>query len=160
MLPRMDLMPFVLLSPDFPPGAPIPREFTCDGSDISPPLDWTGAPPNTASFAILLEDPDAPGGTFRHWLGYGIGAVNGIPGGLSPASNFAPFNQARNDFGKIGYSGPCPPPGSAPHHYHFVLFALSQRVLDVQRTADIATVLNIAQPYAIARAELIGTYQR
>jgi Raf kinase inhibitor-like YbhB/YbcL family protein len=153
-------MPFLLLSPGFPPGAPIPREFTCDGSDISPPLDWTGVPPGTASYALVVEDPDAPGGVFRHWAAYDIGAGNtGVPGGFH-AGQAAPFLQARNGFGKVGYSGPCPPPGAGPHHYRFILLALSQRMLGLRPPADAAAVLSAAQPYVIARAELTGTYQR
>ena len=153
-------MPFLLLSPGFPPGAAIPREFTCDGSDISPPLDWNGVPPGTASFAIVVEDPDARGGTFRHWAAWDIGGGNtGLPGGFR-AGQVAPFPQARNDFAKIGYSGPCPPPGAGLHHYHFIVMALSQRSLGLKGPVAAAAVLSAAEPYVIARAELTGTYSR
>jgi hypothetical protein len=151
-------MPFLLFSPGFLPGAPIPREFTCDGSDISPPLDWNGVASGTASYAIVVEDPDAPGGVFRHWAAWDIGAGNtGIPGGFRQV---APFRQATNDFGKLGYGGPCPPPGSGLHHYHFVLLALSQKSLGLKAPTDAAGMLSAAEPYVIARAELTGTYQR
>ena len=75
-------MPFLLLSPGFSPGAALPSAFTCDGSDFSPPLEWSGEPPNTASYVVLVEDPDAPDGVFRHWAAYDIAAANsGLPGG-------------------------------------------------------------------------------
>lgn len=153
-------MPFLLLSPGFSPGAALPSAFTCDGSDFSPPLEWSGEPPNTASYVVLVEDPDAPGGVFRHWAAYDIAAANsGLPGGYR-AGQPATFREAKNDFGKYGYSGPCPPPGSGPHHYRFTVLALNRRSLGLAAPSDIAAVLSAAEPYVIARAELTGTYQR
>ena len=152
-------MPLLLTSPGLPPGGDIPKQYTCDGSDISPPLAWSGAPPGTASYALIVEDPDAPGGVFRHWAAYDIAAAaTGLPAGYR-ASGPAPIGQARNDFGKIGYSGPCPPPGSR-HHYHFTLLALSVPALKLPATPDAAAVMSAALPYMIARAELTATYQR
>ena len=109
-----------------PPGGEIQKQYTCDGSDISPPLIWSNVPKGTQSFALIVEDPDAPGGTFRHWAAYNIPATTtGLPAGFRAGAP-APFAQAQNDFGKIGYSGPCPPPGSR-HRYVFTLMALSVR---------------------------------
>jgi Raf kinase inhibitor-like YbhB/YbcL family protein len=153
-------MPLLLTSPGLPPGAEIPKQYTCDGSDISPPLAWSGIPPGTASFVIVVEDPDAPGGVFRHWAAYDIAATAmGLAAGYR-AGAATPFGQARNDFGKIGYSGPCPPLGAGPHHYHFVLMALNQPRLRLAASADAGAVMTAAAPYVIARAELTGTYGR
>ncbi len=150
-------MPLLLMSPAFPPGGEIPREYTCDGSDISPPLSWSGVPAGTASLVLVVEDPDAPRGTFRHWGLYDMPpTAQGLPAG-QPASG---WHEARNDFGKIGYGGPCPPPGAGVHHYHFRLLALNRPSLAVPPSAGVAEVLRLAQPYAIGRAELIGTYRR
>jgi Raf kinase inhibitor-like YbhB/YbcL family protein len=152
-------MPFLLVSPGLPPGGDIPKEYTCDGSDISPPLSWSGAPPGTASFAVVVEDPDAPGGVFRHWAAYDIPPTStGLPGGFH-AGRPAPFREARNDFGSIGYRGPCPPPG-APHHYHIELMALNRPTLAVAAPATVSAVIAAAAPYIIARVELVGAYQR
>jgi hypothetical protein len=151
---------FLLFSPSFSPGAAIPSAFTCDGGDFSPPLEWSGAPPNTASFVVLVEDTEAPGGAFRHWAAYDIGAGNsGLPGGYHGGQP-ATFREAKNDLGKFGYSGPCPPPGSGTHHYRFTVLALRQRSVGLAAPSDVAAVLEAAQPYVIARAELTGTYQR
>ncbi len=153
-------MPFVLISPAFAPGAAIPAEYTCDGADISPPLTWSGTPDGTLSFVLVVEDPDAPGGTFRHWAAFDIapGAAGLAPGfgARRPADG---FREARNDFGQIDYRGPCPPPGPA-HHYHFRLFATSRPSLDLATPTTALDVLEAAQPYAIQQTELVGTFQR
>jgi Raf kinase inhibitor-like YbhB/YbcL family protein len=149
-------MPLLLTSPAFAPGAEIPRQYTCDGGDISPPLSWSGAPAGTASLVLVVEDPDAPGGTFRHWAVYNI--PPGTPG-LTAGHRAAGVGEARNDFGKTGYGGPCPPPGSV-HHYRFELMALSRPTLGLAPAASAAEVLRLAQPYVIGRAELTGTYRR
>src|SRR4051794_13201762 len=122
-------MPFALMSPAIPPGGPVPTEYTCDGTDISPPLVWSGVPAGTQSLAVVIADPDAPRGTFYHWAAYDI-----PPGttGLNPGFSRNPplgVQQARNDFGMIGYRGPCPPPGGGVHHYHIELHALGRPTL-------------------------------
>jgi Raf kinase inhibitor-like YbhB/YbcL family protein len=151
----------MLVSPAFPPGGNIPAEYTCDGSDISPPLSWSGAPAGTQSFVLVVEDPDAPGGTFRHWAAFDIPATAmGLPAGYGPSRPAAGFHEARNDFGKRGYGGPCPPPGAGVHHYHFRLFALSRPRLDLAPSATALGVVQAARPYAIASTELVGTYRR
>jgi len=152
-------MPLLLTSPALPPGADIPRQYTCDGGDISPPLVWTGVPPTTAGFALVVEDPDAPGGTFRHWAAFNIPAsATSLPAGYH-AGMPTPFAEGRNDFGKIGYSGPCPPPGSR-HRYIFTLMALNRPNLPLASGAGAEAVITAALPYMVGRAELTLTYQR
>lgn len=154
-------MPFLLISPAFPPGGEIPREYTCDGRDISPPLSWSGVPAGTASLVLVVADPDAPGGTFRHWAAYNIPPdMPGLPAGYRAGRPAAGWREARNDFGRTGYGGPCPPSGGGVHHYHFALMALSRSSLDLPSAAGAAEVLRVAAPYVIGRAELTGTYRR
>jgi Raf kinase inhibitor-like YbhB/YbcL family protein len=153
-------MPLVLVSPAIPPGGMIPQEYTADGWDISPPLAWSGVPAGTQSLVIVVEDPDAPQGTFHHWAAYDIPpGTAGLPEGFR-AGVAATFPQARNDFGTFGYAGPCPPSGSGAHHYHFELLALSQPHLALMPGASVTQVIQAAAPYVVARAELVGTYQR
>lgn len=150
----------MLFSPAFPPGGAIPPAYTCDGSDLSPPLSWSGVPAGAKSLVLIVEDPDAPSGTFHHWAAYDIPpSFKGLPKGYSEAHLKSPIREAENDFGKIGYGGPCPPPGPA-HHYHFRLLALGRASLDLADPASALSVLKAAEPYAIARAELVGTYRR
>ncbi len=112
-----------LVSSAFDDGAAIPRRFTCDGENLSPPLQWSGAPAGTLSFVQLCDDPDAPADTWHHWAAYDIPpAVTELA--VDAAQN-AKLRQAVNDFRKVGYGGPCPPHGHGPHHYHFRLLALS-----------------------------------
>src|SRR5579864_4792275 len=114
-------MPFILMSPAFPPGGEIPRQYTCDGSDISPPFTWSGVPAGTASLVLVIEDPDAPRGTFHHWAVFAIPpGWTGLPAGFGAAQPPAGSGQTRNDFGRLGYGGPCPPAGAGAHHYHFI----------------------------------------
>ncbi len=114
---------FVLTSPSFAEGGAIPVKHACDGSDLSPALNWEGAPTGTAVFALIVDDPDARG--FIHWLAYNIagGPGGGLAEGIPEAG---PPLQGRNDFGRTGYGGPCPPNGT--HRYRFTLYALSQPV--------------------------------
>jgi Raf kinase inhibitor-like YbhB/YbcL family protein len=147
-------MPFALTSPAFLDGQPIPAMYTCRGENVSPPLAWHDAPPGTQSFVLMLEDPDAPGGAFRHWGVYNIPAGKAaLPRGVTPKQVLS----AVNDFGRTGYDGPCPPPGGV-HHYHFQLAALNRAALAVPPNARIAALWQEAQPYVIAKAELIGTF--
>lgn len=153
-------MPLLLMSPGLPPGGEIQKQYTCDGSDISPPLAWSNVPQGTQSFALAVEDPDAPGGTFRHWAAYNIPATTtGLPAGFHAGAP-APFPQAKNDFGKLGYSGPCPPPGGGRHRYVFTLIALSAPTLAVSPSPDAEAVISAALPYMVGRADLVGGYQR
>jgi Raf kinase inhibitor-like YbhB/YbcL family protein len=153
-------MPFLLISPAFPPGAAIPAEYTCDGADISPPLAWSGIPGDTASLVLIVEDPDAPAGIFRHWAAFDIApGVAGLAAGYGRDRPGAGFREAQNDFGGSGYRGPCPPPGTA-HRYHFRLFAIRRAHLDLTPSAPALAVEQAAQPYVIAEADLVGTYRR
>ncbi len=134
----------------------LPRQFTCDGAGKSPPLSWSGGVPRgTRSLVLLLEDPDAPGGTFMHWSVYAIApkvhniAAAAIPGGAL---------QGRNSFGKVGYGPPCPPTGARPHRYVFTLYAVPHRA-SFGAGADITAVRRLAAS-ATARGVLTATYRR
>ena len=154
-------MPLMLASPAIPPGSQIPAQYTCDGSDISPPLSWSGVPAGTGSLVLVIEDPDAPSGTFRHWAVFDIPPASpGLDAGYSANRPAAGLHQARNDFGKTGYGGPCPPPGHGIHHYHFRLLAISRPTLDLRAQAAALDVLKAAQPYVMQQTELVGTYPR
>ena len=144
-----------LTSSAFQNGQPIPTEYSCDAANKSPALQWDEPPGGTKSFALVVDDPDAPGGTFRHWAAYDIPATTrSLDTGQSVGS------QAINDFGKSGYGGPCPPKGHGPHHYHFKLFALDVDRLGVGASPNVLEVENEAAKHAIGRGELIGTYER
>jgi Raf kinase inhibitor-like YbhB/YbcL family protein len=154
-------MPLMLASPAFAPGGQIPSEYTCDGADISPPLSWSGVPPGTKSLILVVEDPDAPSGVFRHWAVFDIPpAAAGLAAGYGRNRPAAGFREARNDFGDQDYGGPCPPPGHGTHHYRFRLFALSRPTLELTPSATASSVLLAAQPYVIQQTELTGAYRR
>jgi Raf kinase inhibitor-like YbhB/YbcL family protein len=154
-------MPLMLVSPAFPPGGAIPSEYTCDGADISPPLTWSGLPTGTQSLVLVVEDPDAPSGVFRHWAAFDIPAGSrGLQAGYGPSRSGSGFREARNDFGKAAYGGPCPPKGHGTHHYHFRLLAISRPTLELRAGMTAADVLKAAEPYAIQRTDLVGTYHR
>jgi hypothetical protein len=145
---------FELLSPAFEPGQPIPRKFTCEGEDVSPPLTWSGVPEGTVSLALVVDDPDTPRGTFVHWLAWGIDpAAGGLGEGEVP-----PF-EGRNDFDAEGWRGPCPPPGHGPHRYFFRLHAL-ERELELPGGARKGEAERALEGRALAVAELVGTYER
>jgi hypothetical protein len=142
---------FQLTSSAFREGAAIPKQFTCDGTDQQPPLEWAGPPAETKSFALIVDDPDAPGGTFHHWGAYNIAADARSLSGSSA--------QAVNDFGKPAYGGPCPPKGHGPHHYRFKLLALNVDRLNLANP-KIAQLEAEAEKHVIGRAQLVGTYER
>jgi hypothetical protein len=141
-------------------GNQIPAKFTCDGAGISPQLTWSAPPAGTASFALIVTDPDAPGRTFVHWVIYDLPAETRIlPEGLPGLGQLTDGpRQGRNDFGEIGYGGPCPP-GNSAHHYHFTLYALDAK-LNLPVGATRAQVEAAIQGHILARGELIGLYQR
>jgi Raf kinase inhibitor-like YbhB/YbcL family protein len=144
----------------FADGGTIPRRFTCEGDDKSPPLEWSGAPAETRSFVVDCDDPDAPGGTWHHWAAYDISAQRTAlaeDAGRRGAGNLA---QAVNDFGRTGYGGPCAPKGGGPHHYQFRILALSVDRLSVRKDPSCRDVENEARKHLIAEAVLIGVYQR
>ena len=150
-----------LNSSAFTDGSTIPRRFTCDGEDLSPPLDWSGAPPGTRSFALLCDDPDAPAGTWHHWAAYDIPAdQTALAAGAAQHAERQGFKQAVNDFQQPGYGGPCPPHRHGPHHYHFRLLALSIDRLAVRKDASCRDVERKARKHVLAEAILLGIYER
>ncbi len=145
---------FELSSPAFEQGQPIPRKHTCEGEDVSPPLAWSGVAEETASLALLVEDTDAPGGMFAHWQAWGIAPdSSGLGEGEAP-----PF-EGRNDFGSMGWRGPCPPPGHGTHRYFFRLHALDAE-LELPTGAEKAHVERALADRVLAVAELVGIYER
>jgi Raf kinase inhibitor-like YbhB/YbcL family protein len=126
----------------------------CDGADRSPPLAWTGPPSGSRSLALILDDPDAPGGRFIHWLAWGLAPDTG---GLAEGEA-APL-EGRNDFGTVGYRGPCPPRGRGPHRYRFRLHALGEE-LRLTPGAGVAELEQALRDNVLGVAELVGTYER
>ncbi len=154
-------MAFQLTSTAFKAGERIPRRYTCEGEDRSPPLAWSGAPAGTRSFVLLCDDPDAPAGTWRHWALFDIPAsVDHLDEGYSSHKRTLPTRQAINDFGRGDYGGPCPPPGHGIHHYHFKLLALEVEKLGLGEGARCAEVERAANARMLATTELIGLYSR
>ncbi len=147
-------------SPAFSPGGDIPRQHTCDGPDLSPPLRWSEPPAGTQSLALICDDPDAPAGTWVHWVLYRIPAsARGLPEGVPKRETLADGSrQGRNDFGKVGYGGPCPPRGPK-HRYFFKLYALDT-VLDLPPGATKAELLKAMEGHILAQGELMGRYGR
>ena len=141
-----------LKSPAFGNGHAIPRKYTGDGDDVSPPLDWSGTPAGAKSFVLVVEDPDAPSGTFRHWGIYDVTGTR-LPEGASGSTVI-------NDFGARGYRGPAPPRGHGVHHYHFRLLALDVERLAVPSHAKAADLRKAAKDHILGEAELIGIYSR
>ena len=148
-----------LRSSAFPDGTTIPRRFTCDGTDLSPPLDWSDAPETTRSFMLLCDDPDAPAGTWHHRAAYDIPADRAalMEGAAQQGKG---FKQAINDFQQAGYGGPCPPRGGGIHRYRFRLLALAVDRLPARREPSCQAVEREANKHLLAEAILIGTYQR
>ncbi len=144
-----------LASNSFQDGQPIKAQYTCDGAGEAPALKWGEPPKGTKSFVLVVDDPDAPGGTFRHWGVFDIPASARSIGGGEQAGT-----EVTNDFGKAGYGGPCPPKGHGPHHYHFKLFALDTDRLALSTDSKIADIEREAERHALGRSELIGTYER
>jgi len=144
-----------LTSDAFQNGHAIPARYTCDGADQTPRLHWSDPPAGTKSFALVIGDPDAPSGTFRHWGVFDIPASARSIGGGKKAGT-----EVMNDFGKPGYAGPCPPKGHGPHHYHFKLFALNTEKLGLSFSAKVVDLESATSAHTIGKGELIGTYER
>jgi len=153
-------MTFSLQSSSFSNGSPIPKKFTCEGSDTSPALQWGDLPANTQSLALIADDPDAPAGTWTHWVVYDLPpSARQLPEAVPKQPALAGGGaQGANDFGKIGYGGPCPPPGKS-HRYFFKLYALDAK-LNLKPGATRQQVEHAMQGHVIGKAELMGTYQR
>lgn len=149
-----------ITSATFKDGGTIPVQFTCDGKNFSPPLAWTGIPGGTKSLALIADDPDAPGKTWVHWVVYHISPdLTGLPEGLVKYANEGGIGVAgKNDFGNLGYGGPCPP-GGKPHRYFFKIYALDTP-LDLQQGATKAQVESAMQGHILAQGQLMGTFGR
>jgi Raf kinase inhibitor-like YbhB/YbcL family protein len=152
-----------LTSAAFQEGGMIPKTYTCDGTDRSPQLEWSGIPGSARSLALICDDPDAPGGTWSHWVvfnlapqaatldeGAALGDTLKLGGDLTA-------RQGKNDFGKMGYGGPCPPSGT--HRYFFRLYAID-RLLDTDAVATRSTVLRAIEGHIVAEGRLMGKYSR
>jgi Raf kinase inhibitor-like YbhB/YbcL family protein len=159
-LPDEGEMTLSLSSPVFQEGEGIPITYTCDGQDISPPLTWGEPPSETQSFALIMDDPDAPGGVFTHWLLFNLPADSReLPEAVPPHNELENGAlQGKNGFNEIGYGGPCPPPGST-HHYRFTIYALDQ-ALDLMAGAPRKQVIDAITGHILAWGQLTGIYQR
>ena len=157
-------MPLTILSPAFEDHAPIPRLHTCDGEDVSPPLGWSGLPARTASFALIVDDPDAPDPrapkrTFVHWVLYDIpAAARALAVAATSPTLPDGTREGKNDAGGVGYTGPCPPIGR--HRYFFKLYALDATLDDLPPAATKRDVERAMDGHVLERAELVGTYER
>ena len=153
---------WVLSSSAFKEGAPIPRKYTCDGEDVSPPLSWTAPPAKTAELALICDDPDAPRGTFTHWVLYGLPASTASLQENVAKTETLPkvggAKQGKNSAGRIGYMGPCPPSGPA-HHYQFMLYALDAK-LDLKPGLTAKDLRKAMEGHVLGEAELVGLYSR
>ncbi len=137
----------------------IPQKYTCDGANVSPPLSWKNLPQGTKSIAIINDDPDAPMGTWVHWIIYNIPAIsNGLPENIKPMEKLSDGTlQGKNSWGKIGYGGPCPPSGT--HRYFFKIYALDT-VLDLKSGATKDELLRAMKGHILAEGEFYGKYSR
>lgn len=153
-------MSFEIASTAFADGGMIPKKFTCDGPDVSPPLSWTQELAATQSLALIMDDPDAPVGTWVHWVLYNLPAnTRELPEGVDKQEQLASGAiQGRNDFRRIGYGGPCPPPGT-PHRYYFKLYALDTK-LTLKTGATKAELERAMKSHILGETELMGRYGR
>jgi Raf kinase inhibitor-like YbhB/YbcL family protein len=150
-------MTLSLISPRFDNGGDIPARYTCDGDDISPPLSWSGLPPETRSLALIVDDPDARAATWVHWVAYNIPAmVTGLAENASGPSMPAGAREGLNDWKAVGYRGPCPPSGS--HRYFFKLYALDISLPPEERATK-TQIENAMSGHVLARVELMGQYR-
>jgi Raf kinase inhibitor-like YbhB/YbcL family protein len=148
-----------LFSPAFSAGDMIPTKYTCEGENVSPPLEWSDLPPNSRALALILDDPDAPSGLFVHWLIYNLSAEEkGITEGVGTATSHASGAlQGTNGFGKVGYGGPCPPEGT--HRYYFHLYALDAQ-LDLPAEVGRQRLDTALKDHTIAEAQLMAKYRK
>ena len=153
-------MAFEIKSAAFAQGADIPKKFTCDGSDVSPALSWNEPPKGTQSFALIMDDPDAPVGTWVHWVLYDLPATaRELPEGVPKDADLkSGARQGKNSWPRISYNGPCPPPGPA-HRYYFKLYALDTKT-SLKSGATKAELEKAMQSHILAQAEWMGRYKR
>ncbi len=151
---------FHLSSPAFASGAAIPQQFSCQGADVSPELQWTDPPAGTAAFALIMDDPDAPSGTWVHWVVWNIPAGEHGTEQSFPRQDQLPngTRQGRNSFRKIGYNGPCPPPGKT-HRYFFRVYALRTE-MELPPGATRGELDEALKGHVLGHAEYMGTYRR
>ena len=156
------MVAIAISSPAFASGEVIPVKFTADGPDVSPPLHWTALPAGTKSLALIVDDPDAPAGTWVHWVLHGIPPDrSSLPEAVSPSAHPEGLGGAingKNDFGKLGYGGPAPPPGPV-HRYFFKLYALDT-TLTLSGAVTKDAVEKAMKGHILAQGELMGRYQR
>jgi Raf kinase inhibitor-like YbhB/YbcL family protein len=154
------VMDFTLRCAAFSHGGEIPWKHTCDGPDLSPGLSWNDPPARTQSFSLIMDDPDAPAGTWVHWVLYDLpGSLRELSEGVSKTQDLADgSHRGRNDFGRFGYGGPCPPRGPA-HRYFFRVYALDTK-LNLKAGATKAEVEKAMKGHVLAQAELMGKYKR
>ena len=145
--------------PNFKEGAMIPKKYTCDDVNVSPPLSWSKAPEGTKTFAIIFDDPDAPMGTWVHWVMYNIPfSTHSLPEHVPPIGQLPTgARQGKNDFGKIGYGGPCPPRGI--HRYYFKIYALSGELVEGPGLTK-SQLLKTMKDKILAEGQLMGRYER
>jgi Raf kinase inhibitor-like YbhB/YbcL family protein len=155
-----EAMSFSIKTAAFSEGGSIPKRYTCDGTDLSPELTWSGAPTGTQSFALIADDPDAPAGTWTHWIIWDIPShATALPEGVPKNETLSDgARQGKNDFKRIGYNGPCPPPGK-PHRYYFKLYALGAK-LDLKSSATRQEFERAMGSHVLAHAEVMGKYGR
>ncbi|MFH7027984.1 MAG: YbhB/YbcL family Raf kinase inhibitor-like protein [Heteroscytonema crispum UTEX LB 1556] len=148
-------------SPAFFIGNTIPFKYTCDGDNISPPLQWESPPPGTNSFALIVDDPDAPSHTFNHWILYNLSAdIRELPEGIANNPRLSNGGvQGKNSFGELGFGGPCPPFNDGAHRYFFKIFALDQK-LDLPPGASKEQVMAAMEGHVLDAAEVMGRYAR
>jgi Raf kinase inhibitor-like YbhB/YbcL family protein len=152
-------MAFEIVTKAFRNGGSIPKKYTCDGPDVSPPLSWNDPPDGTERLALIVDDPDAPAGTWVHWVVYDLPpGTRDLPEGVPKDRELRNGAcQGPNDFGKVGYNGPCPPRGK-PHRYFFKLYALDSRT-NLKPLATKRELEQAMKGHVVAQAELIGKYQ-
>ena len=152
-------MEIKVTSTAFDDGGLIPAKYTCDGADISPPLQWEAVPEGARSIALICDDPDAPVGTFVHWVLFNLPAETRELAENIPPDRTLPngAKQGTSDFGRIGYGGPCPPSGT--HRYFFKIYALDTQI-DLADGADKSQLLRAMEAHILAQGQLIGKYKR
>jgi Raf kinase inhibitor-like YbhB/YbcL family protein len=153
------MMSIQLSSSAFTRGTMIPSKYTCEGQNISPPLEWEAVPGGTESLALIVDDPDAPNGTWVHWVLFNLPAdTKELPENIPPTETFENgMKQGRSDFRQIGYGGPCPPKGT--HRYYFKLYALDTE-LDLSAGVTKAKLEEVMEEHILAVGTLIGKYQK
>lgn len=152
-------MSFTIKTTAFPNGGVIPKKYTCDGPDLSPDLTWAGLPAGTQSLALIADDPDAPVGTWTHWVIWNIPPDAALPEASAKTEIFRDgTRQGKNDFKRIGYGGPCPPPGK-PHRYFFKLYALDTK-LDLKAGATRNELEGAMKGHVLSQTQLQGKYGR